>query len=178
VPHLRFVEDKLVREFAARNPALKAFDDANVAASRAAATVTAQFVDRQLAHLRAQRDTETAYTMAVGEIVKDGRQVLTRALPSLRGAGVVNPDVVPPRDQFARVMAAQAALLDGALKAAAKVTDDRLRGLPPYRDFRTPAARAALAARAASTEPRMPAPDYTSSDESSAAAAAAAKPLA
>jgi hypothetical protein len=143
---------------------LKKFDDQNVASGKAAATVASQFVQQQLHHMRNNESTDRAYDKAAAWLVDNGKRVLANADPALKKAGSAPTEALPPVELFERVMSQQSNLVDEVLKAAGKSGDDKFRGLPPYRDFRTGAQRAALAARAASKEPKYPS-GYITADE-------------
>lgn len=157
----------LCREFTARNPALKRFDDKNVAAGTATHTVAAQFVTQQLHLMRNNVSADRAYQVATAWLLENGHKVLSKADPKVSTAGEVPDMAVPPVEQFNRVMAQQSMLLDTVLASVTGDKDDKFRGLPPYRDFRTEEERAAITSRAGSTDVKYPV-GYTSGDEGGA----------
>lgn len=157
IPRIRFVEDRLVREFTARNPQLKRFDERNVARKKAPDTVVKQFVREQLKHMRRDTPEEAAYKRAQAWLITNGRKVLGQAAPGANRRPSMNADHMPPVGVFQRLMKDQVGVLAEAITRAGR-RGDGLAGRYALKQFMSDADRAALQARstAASTEPAFP----------------------
>ena len=174
IPRLRFVEDALMRDFAARNPALRDVDARNFARGRTS-SVAAEFVSAQLRAMRGGASASAAYDTASRWLVDNGPAVLSRVDARLLGGGGVPPAAVPPADLFERAMGMQGELLREALSTeAAARAGTSVRALPPHRTFLSAEETEAIAARTAHrAAPRLGAVGILHADARAGAAAAA-----
>jgi len=135
IPRLRFIEDKLMREFTARNPSLKHVDERSFARGRTS-SVASEFVAEQLQHMRADTSEPQSFDVASRWLVENGRRVLRKVDPTLVGGAEIDASVLPPQDVFHKVLAIQSELLKNALdEEEALRRGQRQRELPPHRTF-------------------------------------------
>jgi hypothetical protein len=114
IPRIRFVEDRLMREFTARNPSLKTLDERNFARGRTS-SIAAQFVEEQLRQMRADKSEAASFDVASKWLVENGAKVLKKVDPNLVDSGKVDSSSLPPEDAFQKVMDQQEDLVRAAL---------------------------------------------------------------
>lgn len=169
IPRIRFIEDRLIRDFDAKNPMVRTFDGSG---EKRLASVFARY---QVARMKEGKTEEEAYGLARAWLVENkGKEMFRRlALPQKLRHSIMGTE--EPRevdvDAVRHVLEHQVNVVDRALGSARqdKYQDARTEG---YVHFRTAEEVARLRTRAAAGEPAYGRP----ASPASAAPAAAAAP--
>lgn len=126
VPKLTFMEDGLLRQFEARNPAIAAFDRPGPTGERGAPhkTVAAQFVEQQLAAMREGRTQGEAYDVARAWLLDNGPRLYSQLAvpPEVEATLAQTPaSIALARQQADEALTAQLEEVRGALAEVALV---------------------------------------------------------
>lgn len=165
IPRVRFTEDKLMRDFSIKNPAIARYDGPGRVEGDSR-SVAAAFADKQIEIMKERGvSSDRAYTLARAWLIDHGPDAYAKLdlPPAVRAAAEATPEqVVAVKAAVEGVHDKQLALLSAALDRvrAARAADvsvtARRKPLPAYRSFHEEEDKLLFATRGMSDELVMP----------------------